>query len=614
MTMTGVRSLPDMFLRRVAASPDRDAFVFPTDPGWGRYTWKDAGERVRAIACGLRSLGVELEERCAILAATRIEWVLVDFGIMCAGGATTTIYPSNTAEECAFILTDAHCVVALVENEQQLAKLEQHRHELPHVRKVVLIDGAAPDNPWTMTLTHLMEAGRAWDQANPGAYEARIAQITPAHLATLLYTSGTTGRQKGVELIHDCWLYEAEAIEALDLLRPEDLQYLWLPLSHSFGKVLESCQIRIGFVSAVDGRVEKLVENLGEVKPTFVAAVPRVFEKVHSKVVIGAQEAGGLKLKIFRWAFAVGHQVSKLRQEGREPAGLLALQNALADRLVFSKLRARFGGRLRFFISGSAALSREVAEFFHAADILIAEGYGLTETSAATFVNWPLVNRQSKAKFGTVGPPMPGTEVKIAPEDGEVLIRGRGVMRGYHNLPDATRETIDPDGWLRTGDIGVLDAENFLKLTDRKKDLIKTSGGKYVAPQALEGKVKAACPYVNQVLVHGDGRNYCSALVTLDEEAVRNWLKDNGGAEGLTIEQLAGDARVVKLVQGYVDEVNQSLASYETIKKFAILPADFTVDAGELTASLKVKRKVVEQKYRQVLDRFYEDARIPVAR
>jgi long-chain acyl-CoA synthetase len=574
---------------------------------------------VRAIACGLRSLGIEIEQRCGLLASTRVEWVLVDFGIMCAGGAVTTIYPSNTADECAYILNDSESFVAFVENEQQLAKLEQYRPELPQVRRVILIDGAAPASQWTMTLPELMEAGRRWDAANPGAYEARIGQLTPQHLATLLYTSGTTGRQKGVELLHDCWLYEGEAINALQLLLPDDLQYLWLPLSHSFGKVLESAQVRIGFVSAIDGRVEKLVDNLAEVKPTFVAAVPRVFEKVHSKVVLGAHEHGGLKAKIFDWAIGVGHQVSKMRQQQQEPKGLLALQNGIADRLVFSKLRERFGGRLRFFISGSAALSREVSEFFHAANILIAEGYGLTETSAASFVNYPLVRRlepgkRPVVKFGTVGPPLPGTEVKLAPEDGEVLLRGRGVMRGYHNLPEATRETITPDGWLLTGDIGQLDEEGFLKLTDRKKDLIKTSGGKYVAPQVLEGKVKAACPYVNQVLVHGNNRNFCSALMTLDEEAARKWLKENGGNAGLTLQELARDPKVLALIQGYIDRVNSSLASYETIKKFSLLPEDFTVDAGDLTASLKVKRKVVEQKYRSVLDEFYEEAGVPVGR
>jgi len=608
MTTADVRSLAGLFLHRVTATPDRDAFMYPVSDGWARLTWRDAGARVRAIACGLRSLGLQLEERCAILAPTRLEWILVDFGIMCAGGATTTIYPSNTPEECSYIINDSTSVVAFVENEQQLAKLELHQDDLPNLRAVVLIDPAEVPREGVLTLQQLMAAGEAWDKANTGAYEERIHAISPQHLATLLYTSGTTGTQKGVELVHDCWLYEAEAIDALGLLVPDDLQYLWLPLSHSFGKVLESAQIRIGFVSAVDGRVEKLVDHLGQVKPTFVAAVPRVFEKVHAKVVIGAQEAGGLKEKIFSWAFGVGHQVSALRQQGQEPGVALALQNAVADKLVFSKLRARFGGRLRFFISGSAALSREIAEFFHAANILVLEGYGLTETSAATFVNRP-----DHYKFGTVGLPMPGTEVKTAPEDGEILIRGRGLMRGYHKLPDATAETLQADGWLRTGDIGVVDADGFLKITDRKKDLIKTSGGKYVAPQAIEGRFKAACPYVNQVIVHGNNRNYCTALVTLDEDAVRAWLKEHGGAPA-TAEQLAGDARVHALLQGYFDQVNSSLASYETVKKFAVLPADLSVDAGDLTASLKVKRRAVEQKYRQMLDDMYESVGVPAGR
>lgn len=608
MTTIDARSLAGMFLRRVAATPDRDAFMYPLGDGWARLTWKEAGAKVRAIACGLRSLGIGPEERCAILAPTRIEWVLVDFGIMCAGGATTTIYPSNTPEECAYIINDSTSVVAFVENEQQLAKLELQQHALPNLRAVVLIDSAAPPRHGIMTLEQFMAAGEAWDRANQGAYEERIAAIGPQHLATLLYTSGTTGTQKGVELVHDCWLYEAEAIEALGLLVADDLQYLWLPLSHSFGKVLESAQIRIGFVSAIDGRVEKLVENLDHVRPTFVAAVPRVFEKVHAKVVIGAQEAGGLKLKIFSWAFGVGHRVGSLRQQGKEATGLLALQNAIADKLVFSKLRARFGGRLRFFISGSAALSREIAEFFHAANILVLEGYGLTETSAATFVNRP-----DHYKFGTVGLAMPGTEVKTAPEDGEVLIRGRGVMRGYHKLPEATAETLQPDGWLRTGDIGTVDVDGFLKITDRKKDLIKTSGGKYVAPQAIEGRMKATCPYVNQVIVHGNNRNYCTALVTLDEEAVRNWLREHGGVAA-DLEHVARDVRVLTLLQGYFDKVNATLASYETVKKFAVLPVDLSVDAGDLTASLKVKRRAVEQKYHHLLDGLYENTGVPSAR
>ena len=601
MTQPRDQSLAHLFLRRVAASPDRDAFLYPTDSGWRRVTWRDVGEQVRAVACGLRALGVHLEERCAILSATRLEWVIADLGILCAGGATTTIYPSHTGEECAYILGDAQCVVAIVENTEHLAKLARHRPELPQLGHVILLDGSA-DSEGVTTLSHVMEAGRAWDRAHPGAYEARIDQLTPTHLATLLYTSGTTGMQKGVELLHDCWLYEAEASEGLGLFGEEDVQYLWLPLSHSFGKVLVSAQLRLGFVSAIDGRVDTLVDNLGEVRPTFVAAVPRVFEKVRNRVVMGAQEVGGWQLKIFDWAFRTGRQVSALRQRGRQPTGWLALRHRLADRLVFSKLRERFGGRLRFFVSGSAPLSREVAEFFHAAGLLILEGYGLTETSAAC-----VVNRLDRYKFGTVGVPVPGTEIRIAPKDGEILIRGRGVMRGYHRLEAETRDALDAEGWCHTGDIGTIDGDGFLTITDRKKDLIKTSGGQYVAPQAVEGKIKARCPYVAHIVLVGNTRRYCSALLTLDEEAVGQWLSGAGVAEKLTMAQLAQDARVIGLIQGYLDAVNATLARYATVKRFAILPTELSVENGLLTASLKVRRTVVEQTYEALLDDLYDD-------
>ena len=604
MSTSQPRSLAAMFLERVAKTPDRMSLMYPTNPGWKSLTWREVGDRVRAIASGLRALGVQDEQRCAILSSTRYEWVLMDLGIMCAAGATTTIYPSNTPDECAYILKDSASRVVFVEDTGQQAKVARHRADLPDLMHVVLVDGQpANDGGWTISLDQLMERGRTYATANPGAFESTVGRIGPDWLATLMYTSGTTGQPKGVELIHDCWVYEATAIDEMRLLTEDDLQYLWLPLSHSFGKVLESAQMYIGFPTAVDGRIDKMVDNLGEVKPTFVAAVPRVFEKVHNKVVVQAQEHGGLKLKIFEWAFEVGRQVSALIQQGQKPSGMLAVKHAIAHKLVFSKLHARFGGRLRFFISGASALSKEVAEWFHAAGILVAEGYGLTETSAASFVNRP-----NNFKLGTVGPPLPGTQVKIAPEDGEILIKGRGVMRGYHGLPEATREALTPDGWMCTGDIGFVDADGFLKITDRKKDLIKTSGGKYVAPQALESKMKAICPYVNMVLVHGNDRNFCSALFTIDEDSCRNWLKEHGGGHDRPSAEIVKDARLVGLVQGFVDQLNSQLASYETIKKFALLAKDFTVEDGDLTPSLKVKRKVVEGKYRQILDGFYAGA------
>ncbi len=600
--MTSYRSVADMFEKRVASTPNNLAYQFPEgESGWRGITWREAGERVRAIACGLRALGLEDEQRVAIQSTTRVEWILADFGILCGGGATTTVYPSNTSEECAFILSDSETSMVFAENDEQVQKLIDAKADIPTVHHVITFEGKASDDGWVLTLDELIEKGKAWDAENEGQYTKIVESVESTDLATLIYTSGTTGRPKGVELTHDCWVFEGEAIRETGILRADDHQYLWLPLSHSFGKVLEVAQLAVGFPTTVDGRIPKLVDNLGVIKPTFMAAAPRIFEKVYNKVVTGAAEAGGMKYKIFSWSVQVGREVSALKQKGQEPGGMLAMKFSIADKLVFSKLRDRFGGRIRFFISGSAPLSREMAEFFHAADILICEGYGLTESSAASFVNLP-----GEFRFGTVGKPVPGVTVKIA-DDGEILLGGRGIMRGYRNLPEVTSETLNEEGWLMTGDIGELDSDGFLKITDRKKDLIKTSGGKYIAPQKIEGTLKALCPYLSQVIVHGDRRNFCTALVTLDDEAIPKWAAEHGVA-GSTAADFSKDAKVIAMVQEAVDELNKQLASYETIKKFEILDRDLTIEDGELTASLKVKRKVVEKKHMDKLDAFYGDA------
>ena len=450
---------------------------------------------------------------------------MADLGILAAAGATTTIYPSNTAEESAYIVGDSGAVFAFAENPEQAAKLIQERGQMPSLRKVILIEGAPPAggaDGWMTTLAELEELGRAWDAAHPGGYAASVAAVGPDDLATLIYTAGTTGKPKGVMLAHDNWLFEAEAIEEIRLLSGEDKQFLFLPLAHSFAKVLEVAFLRIGVTTVIEGSIDELADNLGATHPTVMGAVPRVFEKVYNRVVTGAREAGGLKYKIFLWSLAVGRRVSALRQAGRQPAGLLALRYRIADKLVFSKLKARFGGRIRFFVSGGAPLAREIAEFFHAADILVLEGYGLTETSAATFVNRP-----TRFKFGTVGLPVPGTEVKIA-ADGEILIRSRGVLRGYYNRPEDTAEALEPDGWFHTGDIGVLDADGFLKITDRKKDIIVTAGGKNIAPQNIENRLKAGCRYISQVVMLGDRRPFCVAFITINEEMVGKWAAERG--------------------------------------------------------------------------------------
>ncbi|MEW5855567.1 MAG: long-chain fatty acid--CoA ligase [Myxococcota bacterium] len=597
---TQFQSLADMFLHRVQSTPDKPAFRHVQGGSWKTLSWKETGERARDIACGLRALGLQDEQRVALMSSTRLDWILADLGINLAGGATTTIYPSSTPDDCQYIINDSETVFVFAENDDHVNKLASQRDQLKNVKHIITFDGKAGHDGWVIPLSEVVEKGKAHHAANPDEYEKIARAVKNDALSTLIYTSGTTGRPKGVELTHDCWVFEAAAIASSGAVDVHDVQYLWLPLSHVFGKVLLAGQIYVGFETAVDGRIDKLVEHLGQVKPTLVAAVPRIFEKVHNKIVQGAKEGGAAKAAIFQWAVKVGLAVSQVKQQGKQPAGLLAVQYALADKLVFSKIRDRFGGRIRVFVSGSAPLSRYMAEFFHAAGMLILEGYGLTESGAAS-----CVNRPDRFKFGTVGLPLDGVQVKLAP-DGEILLKSRGVMRGYKNLPEVTAETLEKDGWLHTGDIGEVDSDGFLRITDRKKDLIKTSGGKYVAPQALEGKFKAICPYVSQIVVHGDNRNYCSALVAMEEESTKKWAAENG-ITWTSYAQMAEHPKVVELFQGAINQLNEGLASYESIKKFKLLPNDLTEASGDLTPSLKLKRKAVEKKYKAMLDSFYTD-------
>ena len=584
------------FFDRVQSSPDLEAYRYPKGDRWESVTWRETGDHVTKLAAGLVALGVDPEERVGIASGTRFEWILADLSIMCAGAATTTVYPSTMAEDVAYILADSESKVVFAEDEEQVRKLTAHKSELPHLTKVVTFDGAA-DGDWVITLADLEKLGEERLAENANVVEERVAGTQPDALATLIYTSGTTGRPKGVRLRHSSWTYEGAAIEAQGILSQDDLQFLWLPMAHSFGKVLLSTQLAIGFPTAVDGRVEKIIENLAIVKPTFMGAAPRIFEKAHGRIITMQQTEGGIKEKLFNKAFEVGFKVEELKKQGKPVPFLLAKQHALFDKLVFHKIRERFGGRVRFFISGAAALNREVAEWFHVAGILILEGYGLTETSAGSFVNRP-----DDYKFGTVGHVFPGSEVKIA-EDGEVLIKGPGVMDGYHNLPEESAEALQ-DGWLHTGDIGELDADGFLRITDRKKDLFKTSGGKYIAPSSIESQFKAICPYASQFLVHGNDRNYCVALVTLDPDAMAEWAKHNG-MEGASYAEIVGSDQVKEMVGKYVDELNGRLNRWETVKKWILLDHDLTVESGELTPSMKVKRKVVESNYKDELDALY---------
>jgi long-chain acyl-CoA synthetase len=455
--------------------------------------------------------------------------------------------------------------------------------------------GATPPQ---LTLAELEERGAAALRENPTMIEDVVESIGPDNLATLIYTSGTTGRPKGVQLLHGGWTWEGVAQENLGLFEATDLQYLWLPLSHSFGKTLLCGILHVGVPTYIDGRVDKLVDMLSVVRPTLMCAAPRIFEKVYNKTVTTALEAGGAKAKIFGWAVSVGRQKVALDQARKPlPAGL-KVKYALAEKLVFSKLQTRLGGRLRVLVSGSAPLSRDIAVFFAAANLPIMEGYGMTESSAANFVN-----RAGRLKIGTVGVALGDLECKID-SDGEVLLRGKPVMRGYHDLPKETAEAFTEDGFLRTGDIGELDAEGYLKITDRKKDLVKTSGGKYIAPSAIEGMFKAVCPYTSQAVVVGQARNFVTMLISLDEDAIVSWAR-GGALDGKSYAEIVAAPETEQLIDGYVKELNLKLNRWETVKKFAILPRDLSIEAGEITPSMKIKRRSVETNFATEIDKMY---------
>ncbi|MFH9428519.1 AMP-dependent synthetase/ligase [Streptomyces sp. NPDC017615] len=609
-------SVAALFLERVAATPDAEAYRYPvpsaTGEGpdeWRSLSWSQAAERVHAIAAGLIELGIEPEQRVALASSTRVEWILADLGIMCAGGATTTVYPQTNADESSFILSDSESRVLIAEDAAQVAKALERRAELPALAKVVVIDPeGAETGDWVITLAELERRGAAYLQQHPELIKERVGAITRDQLATLIYTSGTTGRPKGVRLPHDNWSYMARAIASTGLVTADDVQYLWLPLAHVFGKVLTSGQIEVGHVTAVDGRVDKIIENLPVVRPTYMAAVPRIFEKVYNGVAAKAREGGAAKYKIFQWAADVAREYAKASQDSFRRTGTasvpfaLAAKHKAADALVYGKLREAFGGRLRACVSGASALAPEIGYFFSGAGIHILEGYGLTETSAASFVN-----PGEAYRTGTVGKPMPGCEVRIA-DDGEILLRGPGVMEGYHQQPEKTAEVLESDGWFHTGDIGELSADGYLRITDRKKDLIKTSGGKYVAPAEVEGQFKAVCPYVSNILVHGADRNYCTALIALDEAAILKWAADNG-LEGRSYAEVVAAPQTVELVDGFVKQLNEGLQRWQTIKKFRLLPRDLDVEHGEITPSLKLKRPVVEREYKGLIDEMYSGAR-----
>jgi long-chain acyl-CoA synthetase len=553
----GRRTIANLWRNALAEGRDDPAYLHEADGEWHEVSWADAATAVDELANGLLALGLRKGDTFAVLGRTTLEWALFDFALGLVGAVGAPIYASSSARDVQYVLGHSEAVGCLVEDEGQRAKLAGA--QLEHVLSFADLD-------------ELRARGREYAQAHPGELDARADSIGEDDLFTFIYTSGTTGPPKACMIRHRNYYSMVQKSDELEerMIEAGDVMLLYLPLAHNYGRLLHLSAPYVGYTIAFLPDPLRAAEELPRVRPTLFPSVPRVYEKIHAAVLAKMDEETGAKRRLVDWSLDVGRRVSRLRQAGTPVPRALALQHRVADRLVYSKVTERLGGRLRIANSGGAPLSRDVAEFFHSLDILIVEGYGLSEcTTAAT------VNRSHAFKFGSVGLPLPGVELRIA-DDGEILIRSNTVFAGYYRDEAATREVLDGEGWLHTGDIGHVDEDGFLFVTDRKKDLIVTAGGKNVAPQNLENELKAA-KEISQAVVVGDGKAYVAALVTLDPDATAR----------LTDEQKHA------AVEAAVDYVNRERSRYEQIKRFVILPRDFSLEEDELTPTLKLKRKVV---------------------
>jgi long-chain acyl-CoA synthetase len=591
-------TLASMFWHRVETSGDRPAQQWKEGGAWRTRTWRETGEIVREVATGLLALGRRKDEAVGILSASRAEWVQADFAIFSVGGRTIPIYPTYPPDLIQYIVNDADVKTLFVEDPGQLAKVLEVQGKMEGLEQIVLMQGdPGAGSARVMTWDALRRFGRENRERLRAELDARVGAVRPSDIATIVYTSGTTGPPKGVVQTHGNHMSTLGSAAKMSGIEDGDTHLLFLPLAHSFARLESFIGVHRGLTTAFAENIDKLRENLPEVKPHFICSVPRVFEKVYAGVIARAEAGPPLKRKIFHWAVGVGRQVSRLQQAGMPVPALLGLQHRIAHALVFSKLHHALGGRLRFAVSGGAPLAKEIAEFFHAAGILILEGYGLTETCPSlTF------NRLDHFKFGSVGQAQPGIEIKIAP-DGEILGRGGNIAQGYFKKPEATAEVFLADGWFATGDIGRIDEDGFLFITDRKKDLIVTAGGMNIAPQNIENLLKGD-PFISQAMVYGDKRPYPVALITVNPEELAKFAREQSIVD-TDPASLVKNAKVVERVSRIVEGRNAELQSYAKVKKFMILPGDFTVENGLLTPTLKVKRRVITDKHRELLDSLY---------
>ncbi len=595
---TGSKTIADLLPLAARRYGDAPAIMFKDDGGaWVKRSFVEVLETARSLSLGLIDLGVEAGDKVAILANTRPEWTYFDFAALSAGATVVPIYQTNSPEECQYVLENSDAKVVVVEDEEQLAKIDEIRDQVPKLEHLIRMTGSSEG---AISASDLAARG---ERIEASRWEARWSAVTPDDICTFIYTSGTTGPPKGCIISHGNYramldmvvegggLGVGEGAEGED-----DISYLFLPLAHSFALLIQLATFELGATLAYWERDPlKIIPNLSEVRPTYFPSVPRIFEKIYTAANSAAEKAGGLKKAVFKWAIGVGRRMREAERAGREPGFALRKQYEVADKQVLSKIRGLFGGRLRQATSGAAPINPEILSFFDAAGVLVLEGWGMTETSTAATISTP-----EDFRIGTIGKPFPGCEVRIA-DDGEILVRGPNVFKGYYKNEEATRETL-VDGWLHTGDIGEIDSDGYVKITGRKKDIIITAGGKNITPANLEAEIKQH-PLVSQCVVVGDRRPYLVALVTLDPEEVAAYASEHGLAADPAA--LAENADVRASIEAHVEEINQKFARVEQVKKIEILPADLSQEGGELTPTLKVKRAVVASKYSGEIDALY---------
>jgi long-chain acyl-CoA synthetase len=593
-----IRTLCDVFLS-AAASGKPDLLSSKVGNTWTPISARDFGYTVRAVSLGLNSLGIQPGDRVAILSENRPEWAMADYAILCAGAWTVPIYPTLPAQQIVPLLQDSGARAVFVSNLEQLGKIMQVKAQCPALDLVVSMDASPPGEPGFLTFLGLVDKGRPTLEMSPGVFEQRAARVKPEDVATIIYTSGTTGDSKGAMLTHGNLVSNIRSSLQVMPITGDAVGLSFLPLSHVFERTLDYAYLYRGASIAYAESVEKLKDNFLEVAPHCFALVPRVYEKVYGRIQDRVQAGSGLKRKLFHWAVRVGKERLAYEERGEKVPGSLARKAKIADKLVFSKIRSVLGSRFRFAFSGAAPLSREIAEFFLGAGVVIYEGYGLTETSPVIAVNGP-----GRWRLGTVGRPIPDVEVRIA-NDGEILSRGPHIMKGYYNKPEATAEAIDKDGWFHTGDIGHLDEDGFLVITDRKKDLIVLAGGKKAAPQPIENELKRS-PFIELPIVLGDRHKFLAAVIVPNFERLREHVASANWA--VDWDRLDADPQIRRLIQGEIDAYNVGKAHHEQIRAFALLSADLTIEDGSITPTLKVKRRVLESRYRELIESMYKAA------